>query len=313
MLYANDFAPRDGVLRLHLICNDPAIMKGDGYAVTLDGEVFLIDGGMKGDVSSYAYLLRLREAWLRQAPPKAKAAPLRLHWIVSHFHTDHVDSPLSTTLRDRRFALDRVYLPPRTALDESLPHNCEKRYRKAVQDLINLHHPSATVITSAFGGDSLTIALGESSITLMPPDRDWGVGADREAMQTLWEMQDNRIGVGVINAGSQWVLFRHGGRAVLFTGDTMKRTAECDAEPFDTMLARWKDEIGVCDIVKWPHHGYVRDHAASGVMSLSPRYVFFNHHHATAEDVVPHGVTTINHGKRTRVIEVALDGGIKVL
>lgn len=313
MLYANDYAPRDGVMRLHLIQNDPAIAKGDAYAVTLDGSVFLIDGGMTGDVSSYAYLLRLRETWLKSAPAEARSAPLRLSWIVSHFHNDHVDSPLRITLLDRRISLDCIYLPPHTALDVNIPHNTEKRYRTAVQELVERHHPSATVITSSFGGESRTVPLGDSSLTLMPPERDWGIGDDRAAMQSLWQMEDNRIGVGVINATSQWALFRHAGRAVLFTGDTMKRTAECTAEPFDTMLARWKDEIGRCDIVKWPHHGYVRNQAAPGICSLSPQYVFYNHHNATADKTLPvPRPMCINHGKQSRIIEIALDGGIKV-
>lgn len=326
MLYANDCAPRDGVLRLHLIAHDPQVKKADAYLIALDGEYYLIDGGMTDDITAYAYILRLRAALLENAPADAAHAPLRLNWVVSHFHQDHIAANLQYLLRDRRIAYDRIFLPPRTALDPKYPDNGDTKYRDKCLDIIARFHPQAEVIVSAFGGDALTLPFGDgsgASVTLYPPDRDWGVGESfRYIVDNYYDGDETRsnTAVAVVNACSQWMGIRYAGRSCLFTGDTMKRKHKLDAEAFDTMLARWGAEIGEVDIAKWLHHGIVRDKAAEGMLSLCPKRVIVSHPDATAPDaareyIAEHGGTMpefINCAQKDIVIEIAADGGIKV-
>lgn len=69
MIYLNDFAPHDGVLRVHLIAHGPDYPKSDAFLLELDGEYLLIDGGMEHITASYTYLVRLRA---RLADPGAR-------------------------------------------------------------------------------------------------------------------------------------------------------------------------------------------------------------------------------------------------
>ncbi len=328
MRYANEYAPRDGVLRLHLIAHGPAVKKADAYLIALDGEYYLIDGGMTDDTTSYEYLIRLRAALLDRAPAEDAHAPLRLHWVVSHFHQDHVAATMQYILRDRRVAVDRVYLPPRTALDPKYPDNGDTKYRDKCLDLLARHQPEAEIITSTFGGDPLTLPFGDDgrsggTVTLYPPDRDWGVGeAFRYIVDNYYDGDETRpnTAVAVVNACSQWMQIRWGGRSCLFTGDTMKRKAKLDGEAFETMLARWGAAIGEVDIAKWLHHGYVRDNAAARMLSLRPRRIIVSHPDATApvaarEFVAAHGGVMpefINCAERDVVIDISADGGVKV-
>lgn len=325
MLYANDYAVRDGVLRLHLIAHGPAVKKADAYLIALDGEYYLIDGGMTDDTSAYEYLIRLRAAILDGAPVEAAHAPLRLNWVVSHFHQDHMAATVQYILRDRRIVLDRVYLPPMTGLDPKYSGNGEIKYRAKTLAVIADRHPEAHVIVSEFGGDRLTLSFGEGGeIVLYPPDRDWGVGEDLQYLIDGYYDGDDghrNVATAVVNACSQWMLIRWGGRKCLFTGDTMKRRADLDGEAMDAMLARYGGEIGEVDILKWLHHGFKRDRAAAGMLSLCPRRVIVSHPDATAADaarayIAGHGGVMpefINCARRDVVIEIAADGGVKVV
>lgn len=324
MVYANGFAAHDGVLRLHLLAHGPQTKKADAYLLALDGEYYLIDGGMTDDTASYEYLIRLRDALLARAPAEAAHAPLRLNWVVSHFHQDHVATTMQYTLRDRRIVLDRVYLPPRSALDPKYPDNGDIKYRDTCMALLDRHQPQAEVIVSEFGGQPLTLPFGQGGeITFYPPDRDWGVDdAFRYIVDNYYDGDENRpnTAVAVVNACSQWVGVRYAGRSALFTGDTMKRRHKLDGEAFDTMLARYGAELGEVDIAKWLHHGIVRDKAAAGMFTLNPRRVIVSHPEATAPEaardyIAEHGGRMpefLNCAQKNIVVCISADGGIKV-
>lgn len=324
MIYANDYAARDGVLRLHLIAHGPAVKKADAYLIALDGEFYLIDGGMTDDTATYEYLIRLWAALLDRAPAEAAHAPLKLNWVVSHFHQDHVAATMQYVLRDRRIVLDRVYLPPKTVLDPVHINNGDLKYRGKLLDLLADRHPEAQVIVSEFGGDPLSLPFGEGGeIVLYPPDRDWGEG---EALQYIidgyydGDAAHRNVATAVVNACSQWMSVRWGGRHCLFTGDTMKRRRELDAEAMETMLARHGGAIGEVDILKWLHHGIIRDAAAAGMLSMRPKRVIVSHPDATAPEAARAHIAAaggtmpefLNCAQRDMLIEIAADGGIKV-
>ncbi|MBQ8398126.1 MAG: hypothetical protein IJX53_08040 [Clostridia bacterium] len=322
-IYANDYAAHDGVLRLHLIAHGPVTPKADAFLIALDGEYYLIDGGMTANTGTYEYLIRLRAALLDRAPAGTHA-PLRINWVVSHFHQDHIGATLDYVIRDRRIEFDRIYLPPRSAIDPKYPDNGDNKYRGITAELIARMQPQATVIDVGFGHDAkLVIPYGDGGeITIYPPDRDWGLEENLAYMvdnyyDGNWEKPN--IAVAAVNACSQWMGIRYGGRQCLFTGDTMKRKAKLDAEAFDTMYALWGAEIGQVDVLKYLHHGVARDKAARGMLKFQPKRVIVTHSQPTApealrEVIAEDGGTMpeiIACGDRSYVLEIAADGGIK--
>ncbi|MBQ3228800.1 MAG: hypothetical protein IJB43_09475, partial [Clostridia bacterium] len=106
MSFPSSFTLCDNVLRINSI-GHPEIKKSDGFIFALNGHFMLHDGGKYG-TDCLEHLLALREA--------AGVEVLHFDWIISHFHVDHVGAPLENVVRDPRFAIDRIIMPPVNAL-----------------------------------------------------------------------------------------------------------------------------------------------------------------------------------------------------
>ena len=91
--YVNELAEQDQLLRLHCISHKMLPnKKSDAFLLEYCGEFYLIDGGLPRATCVVEYLHRIRRALLKDHPhlwddPSYK---LRMSWIISHFHQDHV-------------------------------------------------------------------------------------------------------------------------------------------------------------------------------------------------------------------------------
>lgn len=64
-MYVNDLAPHDDVLRIRCVGHASAERcKSDAFIITYNENVWLIDGGMRGNYDSLCRMLELRQAWL---------------------------------------------------------------------------------------------------------------------------------------------------------------------------------------------------------------------------------------------------------
>ena len=66
----NRFAPKGGELAVFFKKVGPK--KSDGFALIENGEIYIIDSGLKEDTGLLDFLLALREKWLSNAPEQAK-------------------------------------------------------------------------------------------------------------------------------------------------------------------------------------------------------------------------------------------------
>lgn len=278
----NDFAPHDGILRVSLEGHASAKRcKSDAFIITYNDMVWLIDGGMRGNMESYERLLELRQAWLgKSRRHKVEDDDYKLHitWLVSHFHLDHVETTIAHTLKSPYIALDEAIIPPSTLLPADYPVNDDARFRPMTEAVVAKYCCGAKITVSDTGRAGMSRrTFSDVTLDIMPPTRDWGAPENIEKLTELYSggvRDDKRASVTAINSGSMWFMFRVAGRSILFDGDTMKWSDDRDDEPYDEMGRCYADVIGShVDIVKWSHHGIVRDPAVKYVSSLSPDYI----------------------------------------
>lgn len=277
----NDFAPHDNILRVRLVGHASAERcKSDAFIITYNDMVWLVDGGMRGNLDSYERLLELRQAWLGDRRHAVEDEKYKLHitWLVSHFHLDHVQTTVAHTLKSPYIALDEAIITPVTELPPEYPMNDDAYFRPMMGEVIAKYQPGAgiTVVDAGRTGiDRRT--CGELSLDILPPECDWGTPENIRFMAELYSgglSDDKRASITVINSNCIWFVFRFAGRSILLTGDTMKRYPDRPDEPYDRMHRLYSDIIGShVDIVKWVHHGIARDEAAAYVHALSPEYI----------------------------------------
>ncbi len=255
-----DFCLRDNTLRINCISH-PEHKKSDAFLFAMNGRFMLHDGGMRGAVDARDRLLELREAF-------CPGEVLHFDWFISHYHIDHVCAVVESILRDGRFAVDTVVLPPHNALPADMVHG-DSKYSPQIEAALAECHPNAKRIEVPYFSDSpvtLLYDFGGAEIEILPPDTDWS--QPRELYELIArgyfdtdDIYEPKVPTSVGNAASIWFIIRHGGRKALFTGDSMKRTREIEEESVDRMYALYKDKIGRPEIAKWPHHGMARDNA----------------------------------------------------
>ena len=280
-----DFARKDGVLRIISCPTPPDVNKTDGFIAVLDREVLLHDGGVTGCRDSWRILTKIREA-------VCPGERLHLTWVLSHFHGDHAMTAIESIIPDPAFAFDRVFIPPACPAPDGLPINGYDKIKPLFDEALSTYQPDAEIISLEFadrGGKPVDLRLSDAAIRLYPPDtngynphqfNDILIGGYGEGNPA-----DVKIPTAAINACCLWMLISYAGRRALFTGDSMKRTAEITDESFDNMLALWREDIGMSpDLMKWPHHGYKRNHAAPGVESMKPAYILTTHREQTADE-----------------------------
>lgn len=307
----------DGTLRLLSVSHHTA-PKSDAFLFTLNGAVLLEDGGMTGCTDAADRLLALRE----ELCPEGR---LKLVWVLSHFHVDHISAVLETILPDPRFELTEVWLPPKTADTDLCPRSGDAKYRAALYALLAAHQPQANIHNLRFadrGGVPESFDFAGARVTLLPPDTDWSDEAliRRVVIEGYYggETDAAKIQTCVTNAASLWMLIEYAGRRLVFTGDTMKREGKIPDESWERMLALWSERIGTgADLVKWPHHGMRRDPAAPGMRALAPKNILMTTPLATADLVwakeYPDDATPFwNSGERDLAVTVRADGEMQL-
>ena len=287
--YVNDFAPRNGRLYVRCLHHEETIFKADAYVFILDGQVWLLDGGMKQSYVTGDYLAELRREWLSLGGlDETSKLKLKLDWFVSHFHIDHVSVTIDTLIPDSRFEFGTLYLPPITALDNSYcpdgsNGNGDIKYRPRLHKALGKHGTgNEKIVQFEFGMQNITDVFdnsGKLQMTIYPPLADAGLGERLEYnINEYWggDRTYKAIPTVVVNSNSNWLRLRYGKHNFLFTGDTMKREAYLDKESTNEMVAAYHDIIGNVDVIKHVHHGYRRDDAASLMMSFGPSHVIFS-------------------------------------
>ena len=312
-MYANDFAVRDGVLRVHLIGHGEEPPKSDAFLLEYNGAYVLIDGGLIDCDASLKYLLKIRRALLGECADSD--CRLKIRVMISHCHRDHVGALVSHVFPSPLIEVEEIYMPPDAQLDERFGISGDVIYRPGLQQAIETYQPEARVIDLAFGTENrMTIPMTDDAdapvITLCPP---WCNSGSPERVSLLCNAlkhgeENPNISTLVTNNNSVWVHVRHGKRTFLFTGDTVKKKKPMGYEMPEEMIAAYADVLGQVDVVKFVHHGYKRDAAVDAMMSLSPRYVFVTTCLATADQLLHEkypesDVKTLNCGIDTYIFQ----------
>lgn len=265
-LRVNDFAPKDG--RLSVFLKKVGAKKSDGFALAENGEVFIIDSGLKGDEGLLEFLLSLRKKWLSNAPePVAEEnARLEIHIIVSHPHPDHIGS-MPAILSDPRICVLSLCAPTRSWRSIHAPESIGRLTGfedslDALPALLEAFGHTAREIRRLPFGEKLSFPFGSCSITLYPAPYDWSEDrpSESEGMRFLRKnlshnpvyLKDPEYGYanGILNGNSLWTKISKGHHAVLFTGD--QRASD---EMLGSMIRYYGESEFACDILKLTHHG----------------------------------------------------------
>lgn len=287
--YANEFAPLDGKLKVYCLHHEETVFKADAYVFVLDGQVWLLDGGMKNSYVTRDFLADMRRDWLALGGlDDACDAKLKIDWFVSHFHIDHVSVTIDNLLPDPRFEFGTMYLPPITCLDpaycpEGTNGNGDVKYRPRLDKALKKYGTGEEkIVQFDFGTQNIADyydATGKLQMTVYPPIADAGEGWRLEYnINEYWggDRAYKAIPTVVVNSNSNWLRLRFGDHSFLFTGDTMKREPHLDRESANEMVEAYIDSIGPVDVIKHVHHGYRRDDAAGLMMRFKPRHVIFS-------------------------------------
>ncbi len=311
-----DFCRCDNVLRINCVSH-PDHKKSDAFIIALNGRFMLHDGGMKGATDALERLLALREVC-------CPGGVLHFDWFISHYHIDHVCAVTESILRDGRFCVDTVILPPHNALPADMTHG-DSKYSPQIELALREYHPNVKRIEVPYYSDSPVTMLWDfagAEIEILPPDTDWA--RPRELYELIAhgyfdtdDIYEPKVPTSVGNAASVWFIIRHGGRRVLFTGDSMKRTREIEEESVDRMYALYRDKIGSPDIAKWPHHGMARDNADLVMHAMDPEYIITTTSVESASvrynEVFPENRSRFyNCSERDLIFSVGADGEIEV-
>lgn len=299
-MYANDFAPHDGVLRVHMIAHGDKPPKSDAFLLEYNGAYILIDAGVPDNDASLQYLLALRRRLLCGHPAQQDdpACRLRLTCMASHCHVDHIGGLYTYIFPSPFLEVDAFYLPPASAMDDffsGFDSNGDVKYRPLLEQAQRTYQPQARVITHDFGAEnrfSFRMIAGDETaplVTVCPAYLDYGVGEKMEHLIDLYcegERTDRRIAILAVNNCSDWFHIRHGARSFLFTGDTTKKADPAAVEMAGEMTDTYLPILGAVDVVKYVHHGYARDAAAADMMRFDPKYVVVTTVIATGHHVI---------------------------
>ena len=188
-IYANDFAERREILSLHCIAHRALPnKKSDAYLLEYCGSFYLIDGGLPRALEVQEYLHGIRRALLSDhaellSDPSCK---LRINWIISHFHADHVGFGIDRLLFDPYLEVGEIYLPPDSAVDARYAvdgmDGDEKLRPSFFEALSRIEEPAYTLCDIPFGKENrFSVSVGGDSLrkvtlTFLPPVEDLGAG-----------------------------------------------------------------------------------------------------------------------------------------
>lgn len=298
-MIANEFARKDGILRVHMIAHDDP-PKSDAFLFEYNGAFYLIDGGDETSDASLNYLLEVRRALLAGHPELVEdpTCKLKITSMVSHCHIDHIGALYTLVFPSPYIEVDAFYLPPASKMD---PHfhlqgtNGDVKYRPRLAAALETHQPQAKVITHEFGVENrfsfrmIAEDVNSPTVTVCPAYTDYGVGERMEHLIHVYcdgDRDDRKIAVLAVNNCSDWFHIRHGKRTFLFTGDTTKKLPTPTEEMAGEMTDVYLPILGQVDVVKYVHHGYARDAAAVDMMRFDPQYVVISARIGTGDKVI---------------------------
>lgn len=297
-VYLNEFMPDNG---LELYVAGCEVKKQDGFVFVYKDEIYIHDGGHKdtGDDSVLNYLMNLRSDLLPEnADINDENYKLKITVILSHFHTDHMNTYIHDIIPSPFIEIDRVYLTTQSVFENTeLYKICDPYYysdgvvetkgRLKFLRMLNKYSPETEIIYLDFG-ETMQISSKDNKLVfdLFAPSEDWGTAERAQHLLDIYYDSGKASNTAadypkaVVNSNSMWLKVTYGERTMLFTGDVMKRAshdysseAENYAdEPFDVMLSYYAEKCGEdvfdVDLVKFPHHGQVRPEASKGVFEV---------------------------------------------
>lgn len=299
-VYLNEFMD-DGDDGLELFVAGCEVKKQDGFVFSYKDEIYIHDGGQKdtGEDSVFSYLCDLRSSLLPEGVDGTdENYRLKITVILSHFHTDHMNTYIHDIIPSPYFDIEKVYLTKQSVFENTpLYEVCDPYYysdgvvetkgRLKFLRMLSDHSPETEIIYVDFG-ETMQIKSKDNKLVfdLFAPSEDWGTA---ERAQHLLDIYYDGGKAGntaedypkaVVNSNSMWLKVTYGERTMLFTGDVMKRAKHAYSpesenyaeEPFDVMLSYYAEKCGKdvfdVDIVKFPHHGQVRAEASKGVFEV---------------------------------------------
>ncbi len=318
MMYANDFASGEHRLCVSFISQRGQSLCSDAFLFDADGSVVLLDSGLPELPYAKERILELRKSYLKDSPSLCddESVKIRVTWIASHMHTDHVGAFIEDIVKCPYIHIEKVFLPPETSY---FPPSEGKEfadflYRKKIAENLRTYQKEAEVITIPFSKEELSFSSGGVSFSLLPPPIDWGSAERVSYSEKVYEGIFYTEEIGVLNSNSMWLLAEYENVRFLFTGDSIKKTLGKE-ESFDLMLSVWKDRIKDIDVLKYPHHGIMRDEAAEAVLSLNAKYIVYNAIGATAPDAlrkirpsIDENTTLLSSADEDVVFSVSSDG-----
>lgn len=304
-VYVNKFMPETDNLELFVAGCE--VKKQDGFVFSYKGEIFVLDGGTKntGDDSVFTYLTNLRNELLPEGVFETdENYKLKITVVISHFHTDHMNTYIHDIIPSPYIEIDSVYLTEQSVFEKTELYNiCDPYYysdgvietkgRIKFLSLLEEYSPETKTIYVPFG-ETMQIKSEDGKIVfdLFAPSEDWGTPERASHLLDIY-YDGGKSGStaadfpkAVVNSNSMWMKVTYGDRSMLFTGDVMKKAKNAYSpdspnyadEPFDVMLSyyanKYGDDVFDTDVVKFPHHGQVRAEASKGVFEVfAPEFI----------------------------------------
>ncbi|MBO5935140.1 MAG: hypothetical protein J6Q94_06590 [Clostridia bacterium] len=304
-VYVNKFMPETD--DLELFAAGCEVKKQDGFVFRYKDEILVLDGGAKntGDDSVFTYLMNLRKELLPEGVSETdENYKLKITVVLSHFHTDHMDTYIHDIIPSPYIEIDRIYLTEQSVFEKTELYNiCDPVYysdgviktkgRLRFLNLLEEFSPETQIVYVPFG-ETMQIKSDDGRLVfdLFAPSEDWGTPHRASHLLDLY-YDGGKSGStaadfpkAVVNSNSMWMKVSFCDRTMLFTGDVMKKAKNAympdspnyAEEPFDVMLSYYAEKCGEdvfdCDIVKFPHHGQARAAASKGVFEVfSPEFI----------------------------------------
>lgn len=298
-VYLNQFMNNDN--ELELFAAGCEIAKQDGFVFSYNGEIVVLDGGIKntGDDSVYTYLMNLRKELL---PDGVSATDenykLKITVVISHFHTDHMNTYIYDIIPSPYIEIDKVYITEQSVFETTDFYSiCDPVYysdgvveskgRLKFLSILDEYFPVTQIVYVPFG-ETMQIKSSDGRLVfdLFAPSEDWGTSERASHLLDIYYDGGKASNTAadfpkaIVNSNSMWMKVTFSDRTMLFTGDVMKRaeneyspdSQNYAEEPFDVMLSYYAEKCGDdvfdVDIVKFPHHGQVRAEASKGVFEV---------------------------------------------
>lgn len=262
----NDLSPQDD--KLSVFFKKVGEKKSDGFALIENGEIFIIDSGLKDDDGLLEYLLSLREKWLSETPDlvENQNARLEINIIVSHPHPDHIGA-MPKILCDPRFCVLSLYAPTRSYRSTDVPEALAYlvKFEDALEAFpahLEAYGHTAREIHRLPFGRTLSFPFGScgTRISVYPSPYDWSEDrpSESEGFRFLLQFRsptyqndpEHGYSNGILNGNSLWVKVTKGNQAVLITGD--QRASD---EMLGAMIRYYGEAEFDSDILKITHHG----------------------------------------------------------